>query len=95
MITGEENIEYNLEPSLDAETDKKAQAFFMEFLENIHYNQIDQVKDLKLDWTFEKNGSLYASYEDKSDHGDGEGVNFVIRITPEMRIESFFREVNG
>ena len=90
-----EGEEYNTEPSLDAETDRKARDFFMEFLKNIHYDQIDQVKGLKADWTFEKNGSLYASYEDKSDHGDGEGVNFVIRISPEMRIESFFREVNG
>ena len=95
MLTTEENIEYNLAPSLDAETDQKAQAFFMEFLSNIHYDQIDQVTNLQLQWTYEKDGNLYASYEDRSDHGDGEGVNFVIRISPEMRIESFFREVNG
>ena len=95
MITEEGNIEYDLEPALDTETDRKAQAFFMEFLENIHYNGIGQVMDLQLQWTFEKNGNLYASYEDRSDHGDGEGINFVIRISPDMRIESFFREVNG
>ena len=95
MITEEGNIEYDLEPALDTETDRKAQAFFMEFLENIHYNEIGQVMDLQLQWTFEKNGNLYASYEDRSDHGDGEGINFVIRISPDMRIESFFREVNG
>ena len=90
-----ENDAYDLETGLDEETDKKARAFFMEFLENTQYNEVDQVKDLRVQWTFEKNGNLYAMYEDKTDHGDGEGVNFVIRISPEMRIESFSRKVNG
>lgn len=90
-----EDETYDLETRLDAETDQKAQAFFMEFLENIHYNTIGQVRDLQVQWTFGKNGNLYAMYEDKSDHGDGEGVNFVIRISPDMRIESFFTESNG
>lgn len=83
-----EDDEYNLEGKPDRETDNKVKAFFMQFLENIKFERIDQVKDLQVQWTFEKNGSLYAMYEDKSDP-EGEGVYFVIRISPEMRIENF------
>ena len=86
--------QYDFETGLDKDTDEKARAFFMEFLENIRYAKIDQVKDLQVQWTLEKNGNLYASYEDKSDP-DGEGVYFVIRITPEMRIEAFSTASNG
>ncbi|MCR5567526.1 MAG: hypothetical protein K6F61_11795 [Clostridiales bacterium] len=86
--------EYNTEPQLDSETDGKAKAFFMEYLENIHYEQRNQVKDLRVQWTFEKNGNLYACYEDKADP-NGEGVYFVIRISPEMRIESYSCISNG
>lgn len=86
--------EYDFETGLDTETDEKAKAFFMEFLDNIRYEKRDQVKDLQVQWTLEKNGSLYALYEDKSDE-DGAGVTFVIRITPEMRIESYSCISNG
>ena len=86
--------EYNTEPQLDSETDRKAKAFFMEYLENIHYEQRDQVKDLRVQWTFEKNGNLYVCYEDEADP-NGEGVYFVIRISPEMRIESYSCISNG
>lgn len=86
--------EYNTEPKLDKETDEKAKAFFMQYLENICYKERDQVKDLQLDWTCEKNGNLYASYEDKADP-NGEGVYFVIRISPEMRIEAYSCISNG
>ena len=90
----ESTDQYDFEHGLDKETDEKAKAFFMQFLENIRYEKIGQVKDLQVQWVFEKNGSLYASYEDKSDP-EGEGVYFVIRITPEMRIEAFSCASNG
>lgn len=86
--------QYDFERGLDKETDEKAKAFFMQFLENIHYSGIEKVKDLQVQWVFEKNGNLYASYEDKSDP-EGEGVYFVIRIAPEMRIEAFSCAGNG
>ena len=86
--------EYDFETGLDRETDEKAKAFFMEFLDNIRYEKRDQVKDLQVQWIFKKNDHLYALYEDKSDP-DGEGVSFVIRITPEMRIESYSCVSNG
>lgn len=86
--------DYNTEPHLDKETDEKAKAFFMQYLEDIRYNERDQVKDLQLDWTYEKDGKLYASYEDKADP-NGEGVCFVIRISPEMRIEAYSCISNG
>ena len=87
--------EYDFDTGLDEETDLKAQAFFMEFLENIRYERIDEVKDLKVQWIYEKDGSLYAMYEDKAPEHDGSGVSFVIRILPEMRIESYTCVSNG
>ena len=87
--------EYDFETGLDEQTDRKAQAFFMEFLENIHYERISEVKDLQVQWTYEKDGSLYAMYEDKAPEHDGSGVSFVIRIQPEMRIESYTCVSNG
>ena len=87
--------EYDFDTGLDEQTDLKAQAFFMEFLENIHYERINEVKDLKVQWTYEKDGSLYAMYEDKAPEHDGSGVSFVIRILPEMRIESYTCVSNG
>lgn len=94
MDNMEEGEEYDLETGLDPETDGKAQAFFREFMENIRFEKADQVKDLQVQWTFEKNGSLYALYEDKSDP-DVTGISFVIRIRPEMRIEAFYCASNG
>ena len=87
--------EYDFDTGLDEETDQKAQAFFMEFLDNIHYERINEVKDLKVQWTYEKDGDLYALYEDKAPEHDGSGVSFVIRILPEMRIESYTCVSNG
>ena len=87
--------EYDFDTGLDEQTDLKAQAFFMEFLENIHYERINEVKDLKVQWTYKKDGSLYAMYEDKAPEHDGSGVSFVIRILPEMRIESYTCVSNG
>ena len=86
--------EYNTEPKLDQDTDEKAKAFFMEYLENIRYEQRDQVKDLQVQWTFEKDGNLYACYEDKADP-NGEGAYCVMRISPEMRIEAYSGINNG
>ena len=86
--------DYDTEPKLDKETDEKAKAFFMEYLDSIHYEQRDQVKDLQVQWTYKKGENLYALYEDKADP-NGEGVYFVIRISPEMRIEAYSCISNG
>ena len=94
---GDLNEAYDFETGLDAETDKKAQDFFMEYLDNIHYARKNEVKDLQVQWTYMKNGSTYAMYEDKAEEHDGGGVCFVIRISAEkeMRIEDFHPILNG
>lgn len=94
---GDLNRAYDFETGLDTETDQKAQDFFMEYLDNIHYERKSEVKDLKVQWIYEKNGSTYAMYEDKAEEHDGGGVCFVIRIGQgkEMRIEDFHPISNG
>ena len=94
---GDLNEAYDFETGLDAETDKKAQNFFMEYLDNIHYARKNEVRDLQVQWIYEKNGSTYVMYEDKAEEHDGGGVCFVIRISPEkeMRIEDFHPIING
>ena len=94
---GDANEALDFETGLDAETDKKAQNFFMEYLDNIRYERKNEVKDLQVQWIYEKNGSTYALYEDKAEEHDGGGVSFVIRISPEkeMRIEDFHPISNG
>lgn len=86
--------DYDFDTGLDKDTDEKAKAFFMKYLEDIQYEQRDQVKEPELGWTYKKGDSLYASYEDKADP-NGEGVYFVIRISPEMRIEEYSCINNG
>ena len=94
---GDANEAYDFETGLDAETDKKAQNFFMEYLDNIRYERKNEVKDLRVQWIYQKNGSTYVMYEDKAEEHDGGGVCFVIRISPEgeMRIEDFHPISNG
>ena len=94
---GDLNEAYDFETGLDAETDKKAQNFFMEYLDNIRYERKNEVKDLRVQWIYQKNGSTYVMYEDKAEEHDGGGVCFVIRISPEkeMRIEDFHPIING
>ena len=91
------NEAYDFEKGLDEKTDQAAQAFFMEFLDNIHYERKDEVKDLQVQWICEKNGFTYVMYEDKAEEHDGGGVCFVIRISPdtEMRIEDYHPISNG
>ena len=94
---GNLNEAYDFETGLDTETDKKAQDFFMEYLDNIHYARKNEVKDLQVQWIYMKNGSTYVMYEDKAEEHDGGGVCFVIRISAEkeMRIEDFHPILNG
>lgn len=87
--------DYNYEAGLDENTDRAAKAFFMEFLDNIRYERKDEVTDLRAKWTFEKDGNLYARYEENTEGTDGAAVCCVIRISPEMRIESYSCVRNG
>ena len=90
----DENDEYDMETGLDPAKDQAAQKFMVQFLKDVHYGKADQVKDLELQWTFEKNGNLYASYEDRTDP-EASGVTFVVKVAPEMWIESYCEVCNG
>ena len=95
---GVEDLEaYDFEKKLDEKTDKAAQAFFMEFLDNIRYERKNEVKDLQVQWIYEKDGFTYVMYEDKAEEHDGSGVSFLVRISPEMemRIEDYHPISNG
>ena len=86
--------EYNLEKGLDPETDEAARKFMLQFLSDIHYEKADQVKDLELQWIFEDDGNTYATYEDRT-NPDESGVSFVLKVSPEMWIESYCQVSNG
>ena len=94
---GDLNETYDFEKGLDEKTDKAVQAFFMEFLDKIHYERKNEVKDLQVQWIYEKDGFTYVMYEDKAEEHDGSGVCFLVRISPEMemRIEDYHPISNG
>lgn len=90
----EANEEYDLTTPLDPETDRKAKQFMLQFLADVHYAKADQVKELELQWMFEKDGNLYVCYEDRTDP-EASGVSFVLKVAPEMWVESYCEVSNG
>ena len=87
--------EYTYDPAPDAETDRKAKEFLMGFLERISPEKLETVKDLKMEWMFEADGAVYAQYNEEPLDQEGDGVLFVVRLSPEMRIEYYSCVSNG
>ena len=87
--------EYTYDPVPDGKTDREAKAFLIGFLEKVNPELAETVKDLKMEWIYEINGAVYAQYHEDPLDQEGDGVLFVIRISPEIRIEYYSCTSNG
>ena len=90
-----DNTAYNYDPRPDAKTDQTAKEFLMDFLSTVHPELLSTVKDLKMEWIYESDGAVYAQYLEHPLDQEGDGVLFVIRVRPEMRIEYYSCVSNG
>ena len=86
---------YNWDPKPDEQLDKKAREFLLTYLENIHPQKREHINDLKMDWMCEAGGAVYAQYEEYPIDQNDDGVLFVVRLSPEMRIECYACVSNG
>ena len=90
-----DSADYSYDPAPDAGTDQAAKQFLMDFLEKVNPELLNTVKDLKMEWMCNVNGTVYAEYHEEPLDQEGDGVLFVIRISPEMRIEYYSCVSNG
>lgn len=86
---------YTYEPTPDAASDKAAKEFMMAFLKKVTPNVLKEVKDLKMEWIYEKNGAVYAQYNEYPLNQQGKGVLLVVRMSPEMQVEYYSCTSNG
>ena len=86
---------YTYDPVPDPETDSRAKEFLMSFLKEFSPEMTETVKDLKMEWIYEVNGAEYAQYNEYPLNQEGDGVLFVVRLSPELRIEYYTCVSNG
>ena len=86
---------YTYEPTPDAASDRAAKEFMMAFLKKVTPNVLKEVKDLKMEWIYEKNGAVYAQYNEYPLDQQGKGVLLVVRMSPEMQVEYYSCTSNG
>lgn len=86
---------YDWNPKPDAQLDKKAREFLLAYLESAHPQKREHINDLKMDWICEAGGAVYAQYEEYPIDQNDDGVLFVVRLSPEMRIECYACVSNG
>ena len=87
--------EYHYDPVPDTKDDQAARELLMSFLEKANPELLKTVKDLKMEWIYEANGAVYAQYHEEPLDQEGDGVLFVVRISPDMRIEYYSCVSNG
>ena len=89
--------EYDYETPPDAEADREARQVMLDFLRKIRPDgELDYVKDLKAEWIYRTDGAVYAQYQEEPlAQEEGQGVVFVVRLEPEIRIEYFCCYING
>ena len=87
--------EYNYDPKPEKEKDQAAKAFLMDFLEKTNPELLETVKDLKMEWSYETDEGVYAQYHEDPLDQENDGVLFVIRISPDIRIEYYSCVSNG
>ena len=91
-----DNSEYGYDIQPDPETDKNAKALMMGFIRDVNPALLEFVKDLKAEWTYETDGETFAQYcEYPMDPEGDEGVLFIVKLSPELRIEYYSCESNG
>lgn len=86
---------YDWNPKPDEQLDKKAREFLLAYLESAHPHKREHINDLKMDWICEAGGAVYAQYEEYPIDQNDDGVLFVVRLSPEMRIECYACVSNG
>ena len=86
---------YTYDPVPDPETDRKAKELLTGFLKEFSPEMLDVVKDLKMEWIYEVDGAVYAQYNEYPLCQESDGVLFVVRLSPEMRIEYYSCVSNG
>lgn len=86
---------YDWNPKPDEQLDKKAREFLLAYLESAHPQKREHINDLKMDWICEAGGAVYAQYEEYPIDQNDDGVLFVVRLSPEMRIECYACVSNG
>ena len=86
---------YKWDPQPDEQLDKKAREFLLAYLDSVHPQKREHINDLKIDWMCEADGTVYAQYEEYPIDQNDDGVLFVVRLSPEMRIECYACVSNG
>ena len=91
----EEEKSYNYTAYEDGQALSRAKEKLAEFLREVNPDAAAQVKDLALEWWFEKDGAFYAEFHEDPLSQEEDGVLFVVRMAPEWRIEYFSSIANG
>ena len=81
--------QFNFDPTPDKETDEKAREFLTSFIREVNPDLEKSLKDLKMRWQYERYDHVYAQYVGETQDENNSTVTFVVRIAPELRIESF------
>ena len=80
--------QFTFNPEADKETDEKAREFVNAFIREANPDLEKNLKDLKTEWLYKRYDHEYAKYVGET-KDEGSAVTFVVRISPELRIESF------
>ena len=91
----EDSAAYAFDPEPDAELDRKAKEFLMDFLKKASPEISGSVKDLKVEWIYETGNAAYAQYHEEPLDQENDGVLLVIRLIPQMRVEYYSCVSNG
>ena len=81
--------QFTFDPVPDKEMDEKAREFLTSFIREVNPDLGKSLKDLKMRWLYERYGHVYAQYDGETQDGSSSVVSFVVRVEPELRIESF------
>ena len=81
--------QFTFDPVPDKEMDEKAREFLTSFIREVNPDLGKSLKDLKMRWLYERYGHVYAQYDGETQDGSNSVVSFVVRVEPELRIESF------
>ncbi len=81
--------QFTFNPEVNKETDEKAKAFMTAFIQEMNPDVLKTVKEFKMEWLYERYDHVYAQYIGESADANGKDVTFVVRISPELRIEFF------
>ena len=82
-----DQFDYNSKP--DKETDEKVKAFLTSFIQDVNPDLLKTMKNLKMEWMYERYEHVYAKYAEETQDEKGNGANFVVQISPDLHVEFF------